>query len=90
MIRQSGLVISAAADRQHLLLAARERLRALVAPLLQAREQRVDALEVPAVPVGAALGDQQIFLHAERREDAPALRHQSHAAAHRFERGDAA
>ena len=76
-----------AADRQHLLLAARQRLGALVAALVQAREQRVDALQIPAVAVGVALGDQQVFLDAERRKYAAALRHQPHAAAHGLERG---
>ena len=35
-----------APDREHLLLAARQRAAVLVGPLLEAREQRVDALEV--------------------------------------------
>ena len=47
MIRQSGLS-SAAADGEHLL----DGLGALVASLLQAREQRIDARKVPAVTVG--------------------------------------
>src|SRR6185437_9082463 len=54
----------AAADRQHLLLAARQRLGALRAALAQAREQRIDALQTPAVAVGVAQRDQQVFFHA--------------------------
>src|SRR5215831_5831431 len=58
-----------------------------MAPFAQAREQCVDAIEGPAMPVGTAFRDQQVFLHAERRKNAAALRHQAHAAAHGFERG---
>ena len=53
MIRQSGLVISPR-DGEHLLLAAGERLRALAAPLLQPREELVDALQASSPPRGFA------------------------------------
>ena len=75
----------AAADREHLLLAAREGARALIAPLAQTREQGVDPLQIPAVALDPARRHQQVFLDAERGEDAPALRHQPHAAAHGLE-----
>src|SRR5438445_22541 len=58
------------------------------AALLQTRKHRVDALQVPAMTIGASLRDQQVFLDAQRRKDAPALRHEPHSAAHRLERRD--
>src|SRR5262249_41571574 len=80
----------AAADGEHLLLAARERARALVAPLAQAREQPIDPLQVPAVTLEPARRHQQVFLDAERRKYAPALWDEPHAAAHGLERRDLA
>src|SRR5215472_13630337 len=74
-----------AADGQHLLLAARKRPGALAASFAQAREQRVNALHIPAATVETALGDHEVLLDAERGKDAPALRHQAHPAAHRLE-----
>ena len=38
--------------------------------------------------IGASLRDQQVFLDAQRRKDAAALRHEPHSAAHRLERRD--
>ena len=73
-----------AADRQHLLLAAGQRLGALVAALVQPRKQFIDASRFHLCRSGAALGDQQILFDAERRENAAALRHQAHAACARF------
>ena len=65
-----------APNRQHLLLAARQGAAALVQPLLEARKQRRDALEIllevcAAVDLGAHL---QVFEHGHAREDAPAFR----------------
>jgi len=68
-----------AADRQHLLLAARQRAARLVAPLLQPREEAEDAPEVrpdlgalrPRPRVGAHV---EVFEHRHAREDAAALR----------------
>src|SRR6202040_1714107 len=75
------------ADGEHLLLASRQRLGALLPALAQPREQRKDPLQAPAVALGAVPGNQQIVLDAERRKHPPALRHQPHAAAHDGERG---
>ena len=44
-----GRAISARAHRHHLLLAARQRAGDLVAPFLDAREQRIDPLEVLSI-----------------------------------------
>src|SRR5262245_52883530 len=75
-----------AADGQHLLLAARQCPGALVAPFREAREQRIDPLQIPTMTILAALGDQQVFLDRQGGKDTPALWHQSHAAPHRLER----
>src|SRR5258707_1524312 len=77
-----------ASDGKHLLLTARERSGALAASLVQPREQRVDALHIPAAAVDAALGDHEVLLDAERGKYASALGHEPHAAAHCLERGD--
>src|SRR5262249_40516320 len=45
-------------------------------------------LEIPAAPALAALGDQEIFLDAQRGKHPPALRNEAHAAAHRLEGGN--
>jgi hypothetical protein len=58
-----------------------------MAALVQAREQLVDAVEIPAMTIGIALGHQQVFFHTERWKHAAALRHEAHAAAHGLERG---
>src|SRR5262249_16935804 len=66
-----------AADGQHLLLAARERARDLVAPLLEPSEDREDPVYVlPDTSVGAREGAHlEVIHHAQAVEDAPALRH---------------
>src|SRR3954447_26587725 len=66
-----------AAHRDHLLLAAGERPRALRAPLEQPREELVDALEVllDAGAVGALeRAHLEVLEHAHAREEAPSLR----------------
>ncbi len=73
----------AAPDRQHLLLAARERAGLLAAPLGKAREQRqnlVEALRVGArgaLRIGAQL---EIFLDRHGGEELPSLGHEDEAA----------
>jgi hypothetical protein len=67
-----------AADRQHLLLAARQCTAGLLGALTQARKDLQHALERPAAGAGS---EEQILPHAERREDAAALRHEGDAAA---------
>src|SRR6266542_4139247 len=66
-----------APDRQHLLLPARQRPRALPLALAKTREELIDALERPAaVARGGALdAHQQVLLHRDRREDPALLRH---------------
>src|SRR6202165_4607119 len=70
----------AAADREHLLLAAGECARRLVAALLEHRKQRVDLLEI-ARPSRAPLVRQRTHLegleHAERPDHLPPFRHVS-------------
>src|SRR5712692_3775095 len=71
-----------AADRQHLLLAARERAGSLLLALLQTREEGVDALQIslgesaeaeePGQP--AIRAEEQIVLDRERAEDLATLR----------------
>src|SRR5690606_32063574 len=74
-----------AADREHLLLAARERARLLVPTFAQAGKAFVHPLDVlghgPLVAshIGA---EPQVFLHAEAREGAPAVGHMADAQAH--------
>ena len=71
------------ADREHLLLAARERPGGLAKALVQSRKQTEDAFAPPrklgrvVQQIGAKL---QVFRNRHRREDAAALRHQHHAA----------
>jgi hypothetical protein len=71
-----------AADCQHLLLAARQRAAALLAPLGEAREHGEHALEVVLEVRRAGDGGThlQVLVDAHAREDAPALRHLRHAA----------
>ena len=71
--QQARIAQEAAADGQHLLLAAGE-LGAAVAPALgQAREGLVDALDGPG-PLGAFADQAQMLVHREGGPDAPALR----------------
>ena len=74
-----------AADREHLLLAARERAGLLAVALLQAREIAVDALDVGGdlAAVAARHGaDLQVLLDGLARERAAALRHMRDAEPH--------
>ncbi len=67
-----------AADREHLLLAARELLAAVAEPLGQAREGREHAVERPArarPSAPAARRHHEVLAHREVREDAAAFRH---------------
>ncbi len=62
---------------QHLLLAAGHRARLLLAPLVQAREELEDALDVglEVLPVGALeRAHLEVLAHGHAREDAAALR----------------
>ena len=86
--QQVGIGHERPADRQHLLLAARELVGAIGRPLAQPRKQSIHLLEAP--PPGAAAGHLEVLPHAQRREDAPALRHQRHAQLDHAERGQAA
>src|SRR5438876_6388965 len=74
--QQRGIAHQRAADGEHLLLAAGDLVALVGAPLCEAREQVVDALERPAPGTG---GDAEIFLDAERREDLALLRHEADA-----------
>ena len=56
--QEPGVGHQGTADRQHLLLAARELAAHVALALAQAREQGVDALEVPGPAVGCGGGDQ--------------------------------
>src|SRR5574339_406236 len=53
---------------------------------MQARKQFIDALQIPAVTIRAALGHKKILFNTERRENASSLRNEAHAATNRFER----
>src|SRR5439155_9427843 len=74
--QERGIAHQRAADGEHLLLAAGDLVALVGAPLGQAREQVVDALERPAPGTG---GDAEIFLDAERREDLAFLRYEADA-----------
>ena len=77
--RSVGIVIERPADGQHLLLAARELVRRVLRALAQPREE-LDARARASTAAGApARGHLEILAHAQRRKDAPALRHQRHA-----------
>ena len=80
LVEQQELQVAGqrAGDRQHLLLAARERRGFLPAALGQTREMLVDALERPADGLGD-LGQDQILLDGQPADDAPVLRHQLEA-----------
>src|SRR5204863_1043103 len=74
--KEPGPAHQRARDREHLLLAARERAAALVRPLLQAREEREHAREIglKAGWVGDRSAHLQILEHGHAHEDAAALR----------------
>ena len=82
LVEQDDLRIAdeGAGDRQHLLLAARQVGAAAGAPLLQAREHLVDAIERPSVARRQA-GEDQVLLDVQAAEHAPLLVHQLHARA---------
>ena len=74
--QQPGPRHQGAADRAHLLLAARERAGLLRLALLEPREQAVRAIEVlgDAVGVRALVGAElEVLAHGHAREQAPAL-----------------
>ena len=75
--QQARLGHHAAPDRQHLLLAARQRAGRLRHALAQPREGREDALEIAgAVGPGAAIAAElEVFPDIHVREDLAALRH---------------
>src|SRR5437016_1157799 len=67
-----GVAHEGAPDRQHLLLPARERARALALALAEPREEHVHSLERPVGVVsarGALAPHQQVLLHRNGRED---------------------
>src|SRR6185437_10100594 len=74
--QEARIAHQGAGDAQHLLLAARERIAAVDAPLGQRREEIIDALERPAP---RPLRDQQILLDRERAENLALLRHEADA-----------
>ena len=79
-----------AADGDHLLLAAGQRRRRLVAALGQHREQLIDALEIPRPGPAELAADQEILLDGERGKQPPPFRHQRDAARHHLVRRPAA
>src|SRR5690348_3355219 len=84
---QVGVAHQRAAQRQHLLLAAREDARFGVRALLQAREQAVHVVERPARLLGALLlAEQQVLLDRELGEDVAVLGHVADAAVGDVER----
>ncbi|GAB7538250.1 hypothetical protein BGC_44720 [Burkholderia sp. 3C] len=76
--QQARPVHQRAADRQHLLLAARKLRAAIAPPLLQAREDPVDVLQLPWRIAPRA--EPQVLLDRQQPEDAAMLRHEAHAA----------
>src|SRR5262249_15872039 len=78
-----GVAHERAGDGEHLLLAARQRARALVPALLETREQPEDALPRPCAPPRAAprlARHLQVLAHGQIREDPAVLRHVADAA----------
>src|SRR5215472_10983945 len=75
-----GIAHERAPDGQHLLLAARELVRAVAPPLAQPGEELVHALQAPAP--AAAPRHLEVLAHGERRKDTAALGHEGHAAFH--------
>src|SRR5690606_24504675 len=76
--QQARVVHQGAADRQHLLFAARQLPAAVAAPLFQAREDAVDVIQLPRRV--AARGQLQVLFHRQQFENAAVLGHQTHAA----------
>src|SRR5438093_2191212 len=77
--QQTRIGHEAAADREHLLLAAREVRARLIASRGQRGEESVDALERPR-PAALAIGaDLKIFLHRQARKDPPPFGHEHDA-----------
>ena len=66
-----------AADRQHLLLAARQLVAAVAPPLGQRREEIVDPCRASSAPGRCATG--RFSSHGQRREDLALLRHEADA-----------
>ena len=82
--QQLGPRHQAAADGQHLLLAARKRAAKLVQAFLQAREALEDSLHALADLRRIVTGERahlQVLLHGQRGEDLAPLRHVNDAAA---------
>jgi hypothetical protein len=79
LVEQDDLRIAdqRAADREHLLFAARQIGAAAAAALLEAREHLVDAVERPPFLRGQP-GEDQVLLDVERAEDAAILVHELH------------
>src|SRR5262249_16787686 len=77
-----------AADREHLLLAARERPALAVEARAQAGEAREDVVHLPAR--GAALRDREVLAGGEIREDAARLRDERDSEARDLMRVEAA
>ena len=78
-----GVLHQAAAQSQHLLLAAGEGRRLLFAALFQPREQLIDAIQVRLLLLAGTLGVSahlQVFFHGHVREELAALRDQHQAA----------
>ena len=73
--------IERAGDREHLLLAARQRARAREPEFFQRGKEAEDPVEPRLVHRAAARGEQQIFAHAEVGEDRHRLRHVGDAGA---------
>lgn len=89
--QHAGIRHQAAADRHHLLLAARERRPGTVPSLLEHGKEVIDGVERPRAVAGPAIfADQQILLDRERWEKAPAFRHHGDAELHDIGRGQAA
>ena len=73
---QVGVAHQRAAQRQHLLLAARQHAGLGVLALLQAREHAVHVVEGPAAALARALlAEQQVLVHRELGEDVAVLGH---------------
>ncbi len=72
---QLGPAHQRARDREHLLLAARQRAAALGKPLLQARKDLGDVRDLAVVIGAGELRTQaQVLLHRHARKDAPSFR----------------